>query len=154
MPVPVLERQGLFGGTLFIDGVDSEFYLRCEAVGLRTVLAPDAALNHATGSPAAANVFVRRVCPARPAAEGQDGRRLQRYYYLFRNRILLAQYGRRFPLWTSRACWPTTATWPSSRCWHPGAVSAANAFRVLLTACVASRDGGTSRVSRRSWPAA
>ena len=124
MPVPVLERQGLFQGTLFIDGVDSEFYLRCEAVGLRTVLAPDAALDHATGSPAAANVFGRDVSVAgrplkvRTAADW-------RYYYLFRNRILLArQYGRRFPLWTSRACWPTTATWPSSRCWHPGAVSA------------------------------
>ena len=100
VPVPVLERLGLFQGTLFIDGVDSEFYLRCEAAGLRTVLAPNAALNHALGSPAAANVFGRDVSVAgrplnvRTAADW-------RYYYLFRNRILLArQYGRRFPAWT------------------------------------------------------
>ena len=100
VPVPVLERLGLFQGMLFIDGVDSEFYLRCEAVGLRTVLAPDAALNHALGSPAAANVFGKdvsfggRPLNVRTAADW-------RYYYLFRNRILLARhYGRRFPLWT------------------------------------------------------
>ena len=100
VPVPVLEQLGLFQGTLFIDGVDSEYFLRCEAEGLRTVLAPNAALNHALGSPAAANIFGRDVSVAgrplnvRTAADW-------RYYYLFRNRILLArQYGRRFPLWT------------------------------------------------------
>lgn len=100
VPVPVLEKVGLFQGPLFIDGVDSEFHLRCEAAGLRTVLAPNAALNHALGSPATANVFGRDVSVAgrpvkiRTAADW-------RYYYLFRNRILLArQYGRRFPLWT------------------------------------------------------
>lgn len=100
IPVPVLERLGLFQGPLFIDGVDSEFYLRCEAAGLRTVLAPAAALNHALGSPAAANVFGRdvsvggRPLTVRTAADW-------RYYYLFRNRILLArQYGWHFPAWT------------------------------------------------------
>lgn len=100
IPVPVLERLGLFQSTLFIDGVDSEFYLRCEAQGLRTVLAADAALDHSLGSTSAASVFGRVVSlrgkplNVRIAADW-------RYYYLFRNRLLLArQYARRFPLWT------------------------------------------------------
>lgn len=100
IPVPVLERLGLFQSTLFIDGVDSEFYLRCEDQGLRTVLAADAALGHSLGSQSAASVFGKelslggKTLNVRTAADW-------RYYYLFRNRLLLArQYARRFPLWT------------------------------------------------------
>ncbi|MDQ0820220.1 rhamnosyltransferase [Arthrobacter sp. V4I6] len=100
IPVPVLERLGLFQSTLFIDGVDSEFYLRCEDQGLRTVLAADAALDHSLGSQSAASVFGKelllgtKTLNVRTAADW-------RYYYLFRNRLLLArQYARRFPLWT------------------------------------------------------
>lgn len=99
IPVPVLERLGLFQSSLFIDGVDSEFYLRCASNGLRAVIAPDAALDHALGSPATAKLFGRELSiggeplKIRTAADW-------RYYYLFRNRILLArQYGRRFSLW-------------------------------------------------------
>ncbi|CAI3801088.1 glycosyltransferase [Pseudarthrobacter sp. MM222] len=102
IPVPVLERLGLFQSTLFIDGVDSEFYLRCEDQGLRTVLAADASLNHALGSQSAASMFGKelslghKTLSIRTAADW-------RYYYLFRNRLLLArQYARRFPLWTAK----------------------------------------------------
>lgn len=102
IPVPVLERLGLFQDTLFIDGVDSEFFLRCEAQGLRTVIAPEAALDHSLGSQSAASVFGKEVSAGgrtltiRTAADW-------RYYYLFRNRLLLArQYARRFPLWTAK----------------------------------------------------
>ncbi|MDQ0030194.1 glycosyltransferase [Arthrobacter bambusae] len=100
VPVPVIERLGMFQSSLFIDGVDSEFYLRCAADGLCAVIAPDAALNHTLGSPARATLFGRELSFAghplniRTAADW-------RYYYLFRNRILLSrQYGRRFLLWT------------------------------------------------------
>ena len=100
VPVSVLERHGLFQDDLFIDGVDSEFYLRCTAVGLRTIIAPDAALQHSLGSTSVANVFGKEV-----SLGGRDVRvrtaAVWRYYYLFRNRILLArQYGRKFPVWT------------------------------------------------------
>lgn len=100
VPVSVLQRHGLFQDNLFIDGVDSEFYLRCSALGLRTVIAPDAALRHSLGSTSVANVFGKEV-----SIGGRDIRvrtaAVWRYYYLFRNRILLArQYGRKFPIWT------------------------------------------------------
>ena len=76
VPVPVLERLGLFQGTLFIDGVDSEFYLRCEAVGLRTVLAAERRTEPCPGQPGRSQrLWPGRVCRG-PAAEGQDGRRL------------------------------------------------------------------------------
>jgi rhamnosyltransferase len=99
LPVPVLERLGLLQDSLFIDGVDTEFYLRCRSHGLQTVLAPDAALDHALGSRVAAQAF------GSPMTFG--GRELRvrtaapwRYYYIFRNRLLLArQYGLRMPGW-------------------------------------------------------
>ncbi|WP_426996335.1 glycosyltransferase [Pseudarthrobacter sp. N5] len=100
IPVPVLERLGLFQGSLFIDGVDSEFYLRCTAKGLRSVIAPDAALDHSLGSSTTAILFGKTVSVGGQPLEVRTAA-AWRYYYLFRNRILLTrQYGRRFPLWT------------------------------------------------------
>ncbi|MDI3278584.1 glycosyltransferase [Arthrobacter sp. AL08] len=100
VPVPVIERLGLLQASLFIDGVDSEFYLRCRTHGLAVALAPGASLRHALGNKVPARVFGRslslggRVLEVRTAATW-------RYYYIFRNRILLArQYGRHYPLWT------------------------------------------------------
>jgi rhamnosyltransferase len=102
IPVPVLERLGLFQSSLFIDGVDSEFYLRCEAQGLRTVLAADAALNHSLGSQSAASVFGKELSLGKKTVNVRTAADW-RYYYLFRNRLLLArQYARRFPLWTAK----------------------------------------------------
>jgi rhamnosyltransferase len=102
IPVPVLERLGLFQSSLFIDGVDSEFYLRCEDQGLRTVLAADAALNHSLGSQSAASVFGKELSLGKKSLNVRTAADW-RYYYLFRNRLLLArQYARRFPLWTAK----------------------------------------------------
>lgn len=99
IPVPVIERIGPFRDSLFIDGVDSEYFLRCRSLGLSTVLAAGASLDHALGTQTAASVLGKTVC--------FGGRALQvrtaatwRYYYIFRNRVLLAKlYGRKYPLW-------------------------------------------------------
>lgn len=99
IPVPVIERTGPFRDSLFIDGVDSEYFLRCRSLGLSTVLAAGASLDHALGTQTAASVLGKTVC--------FGGRALQvrtaatwRYYYIFRNRVLLAKlYGRKYPLW-------------------------------------------------------
>lgn len=100
IPASVLEGHGLFQDSLFIDGVDSEFFLRCAAGGLRTVLAPDAALQHSLGSTTPATVLGKKITiGGRPLNIRTAA--VWRYYYLFRNRILLArQYGGKFPLWT------------------------------------------------------
>ncbi|MEJ1178238.1 glycosyltransferase family 2 protein [Pseudarthrobacter sp. NPDC055928] len=102
IPVKVLEQLGLFKAELFIDGVDTEYYLRCRNAGLETVLAPGAALNHSLGSSTPAQIMGRtfslwgRKVNIRTAATW-------RYYYIFRNRILLAKiYGRRHPGWAAK----------------------------------------------------
>lgn len=102
IPVPVVEQLGLFKADLFIDGVDTEYYLRCRNAGLETVLAPGAALNHSLGSSAPAQIMGRTV--------SLRGRNVNirtaatwRYYYIFRNRILLAKiYGLRHPGWAAK----------------------------------------------------
>jgi rhamnosyltransferase len=102
LPVAVVEKIGTLRSDLFIDGVDSEYYLRCRSSGFSAVIAPDAALNHSLGTMTQARIFGadltfgNRPVEIRTAASW-------RYYYLFRNRILLAKmYGRRHPWWTIR----------------------------------------------------
>ena len=100
LPVKVIEKIGILQSDLFIDGVDTEYYLRCVSAGFKTVIAPDAALDHSLGTMTQARIFGtdlafgKRPLRVRTAASW-------RYYYLFRNRILLAKtYGRRHPWWT------------------------------------------------------
>lgn len=100
VPVPVLERLGLFDDSLFIDGVDSEFYLRCQAAGMEAVLAEGASLGHALGSTVPASVLGRAVVLGGKPLEVRTAAPW-RYFYIFRNRILLARnYGLRYPWWT------------------------------------------------------
>jgi rhamnosyltransferase len=86
-------------GDLFIDGVDSEYFLRCLSAGLRTVIAPDAALGHSLGSMTQASVFgLDLVFTGRPFLVRTAAS--WRYYYIFRNRVLLTrEYGRMHPVW-------------------------------------------------------
>lgn len=99
IPVAVLESIGLFQDDLFIDGVDSEFYLRCAAAGLRTVVAVDAELQHSLGSPATATLFGTAISFGGQPLQVRTAA-VWRYYYLFRNRLILTRkYGRKFPLW-------------------------------------------------------
>ncbi len=99
IPVPVLEDVGLLRSELFIDGVDTEFYLRCRDAGLKAVIAPNAALDHALGSMTQGRILGVPVSIAgKPLAVRTAA--TWRYYYIFRNRILLAKdYGRRHFLW-------------------------------------------------------
>jgi rhamnosyltransferase len=99
LPVAVIEELGTLQSDLFIDGVDTEYFLRCQSAGFKTVIAPKAALDHALGSMTPARIFGAdlafrgRPVKVRTAASW-------RYYYLFRNRILLARkYGRRHRWW-------------------------------------------------------
>lgn len=99
VPVPVIERIGPFKDSLFIDGVDSEYFLRCRSHGLSTVLAAGASLDHALGTKTAASVLGKTVSIGGNALQIRTAA-AWRYYYIFRNRVLLAkQYGRKYPLW-------------------------------------------------------
>lgn len=95
---------GPFREELFIDLVDTEFYLRAHDAGWPTVLA-DAEFDHSLGTFVEARVFGRAVrlpdgpLQVRTAAPW-------RYYYIFRNRALIArQFARRHPLWLVSGYW-------------------------------------------------
>jgi rhamnosyltransferase len=99
LPVAVLEELGTFQSDLFIDGVDSEYFLRCQSAGFNSVIATEAALNHTLGSMTQARLFGAgisfRGVPVRVRTAAS-----WRYYYLFRNRILLTRkYWRAQPWW-------------------------------------------------------
>lgn len=93
IPRHVLEELGGFREDLFIDGVDSDFYLRAKRRGLQCVVAPGAALEHRLGRG-------HRVALA--------GRSLEltvasdfRYYYQVRNLIhVVREHGRADPRWS------------------------------------------------------
>ncbi|KQR82675.1 glycosyl transferase [Arthrobacter sp. Leaf337] len=99
LPVPIIEDLGILQSDLFIDGVDTEYFLRTQSAGFKTVIAPKAALGHSLGTMTQARLFGSdltlrgRPVKVRTAASW-------RYYYLFRNRILLARkYGRQHLWW-------------------------------------------------------
>ena len=99
VPVSVIEEIGAFQTELFIDGVDTEFFLRCESAGFKTVIAPNAALNHTLGTMTRARLLGADVSfrgvPVRVRTAAT-----WRYYYLFRNRILLAR-----KYWRGHSAW-------------------------------------------------
>jgi rhamnosyltransferase len=85
-----IDAVGPFNEDLFIDGVDSEFYLRAKARGLLCIVAPACALVHSLGAMTPASIGAWRIkwrgkpLHVRTAASW-------RYYFIVRNRILLAK---------------------------------------------------------------
>ncbi len=99
IPVDVLDRLGLLMDELFIDGVDTEYYLRARQDGQESIVAADARLDHTLGAMVPASLFGSQISiagrhiPIRTAAD-------YRYYYIFRNRLILVRrYGRSQPGW-------------------------------------------------------
>lgn len=97
-----IDAVGPFNENLFIDGVDSEFYLRAKAQGLHCIVAPDCSLVHSLGAMIPASIGAWRIrwhgrpLHVRTAASW-------RYYFIVRNRILLAKkYAGQDLYWTLR----------------------------------------------------
>lgn len=94
VPASTLDTIGPFDSGLFIDGVDTEYYLRCRSLGLHAIVAPDAALNHQLGQRHNVTVAGRRLALVYAATF--------RYYYIARNRVaLVRRYGRSEPRWAA-----------------------------------------------------
>ncbi|WP_315913024.1 glycosyltransferase [Arthrobacter sp. lap29] len=99
VPCQVLDTLGLLMDELFIDGVDTEFYLRARKAGMESVLAPDALLGHALGSMVPASIFGVALSPRGKPLQIRTAASY-RYYYIFRNRLLLVRrYWRSQPSW-------------------------------------------------------
>lgn len=101
VPTAVLRSVGLFDESLFIDGVDTEFYLRCLDAGLVVVLVPGTTLSHRLGSRHPVR-FLGRPVVLRGSAVELTHARAFRYYFIARNRIALVRaHGRRHPGWAA-----------------------------------------------------
>ena len=94
MPVEVFDRCGWFEEDLIIDRVDDEYCLRARSLGYTIALCRDATLHHSVGSPKMHSFLgLRQVKTTQHSAA--------RYYYLTRNRIVMAKrYWRQYPRWS------------------------------------------------------
>jgi rhamnosyltransferase len=91
-----LDEVGDFDAALFIDGVDTDYYLRTRSAGLAVVAAPGTRLEHALGSEHEVLGAGRGPRVVHAAAF--------RYYYIARNRVhLVRRHGRRHPGWAVSA---------------------------------------------------
>ena len=90
LPDTTWEAVGPFDEPLVIDGVDTDYALRCLDAGLAVVVAAGARLGHSLGDQVRVGpVQVTRSAPFR-------------YYYLGRNRVaLVRRHGRRHPGWAA-----------------------------------------------------
>ena len=94
VPMDVFISIDGFDESLFIDGVDTDFYLRAVDQGLRCVVAPGMRLEHRLGRPVTA---AGRQLPLMVAATF-------RYFYQWRNLVLLLRrHVRRHPVWAASA---------------------------------------------------
>lgn len=99
VPTAVLDRVGAFDESLVIDGVDTDFFLRCLDAGGEVVVAPGTTIGHRLGTGHPVRLLGRPVVVAgRPLVLTVSAP--LRYYYLSRNRIrLVRRHGRRHTGW-------------------------------------------------------
>lgn len=99
VPTTTLDRIGAFDESLVIDGVDTDFFLRCLDAGGEVVVAPGTTIGHRLGAGHPVRLLRRPVVVAgRPLVVTVSAP--FRYYYLARNRIhLIRRHGRRHPRW-------------------------------------------------------
>lgn len=143
IPVGVIEQIGAFRENLFIDGVDSEFFLRCRHHGLNAILSDGASLDHALGAQTVATVFGKPVAIRGRTLEIRTAASW-RYYYIFRNRVLLTkQYGREYPVWALKGLLADYRHLLIASTLAPGRL------RRLVNAAAGVRDGLRGRSGRR-----
>lgn len=102
IPRETIESVGPFAADFFIDGVDSDFTMRCREANLATIIGPGCTIEHDLGERGKAVVFGRSVRVL--------GREISfnyhspsRVYYICRNgTVLTKRYARRYPKWVAR----------------------------------------------------
>lgn len=98
IPAQTFQAVGEFDQRLFIDCVDSDFVLRCAALGLPTYLVRSCGISHSLGQ----TISVGGVRASRSGRDHFAFHPPWRRYYITRNRImLLVRYTQRFPRWAA-----------------------------------------------------
>lgn len=99
IPVEAWTALGPLREDLFIDGVDSEYFLRAAEAGMHAVVATGAGISHQLGTMTTAVLFGRPLTLGRRAIRVRTAASW-RYYFIFRNRIhLVRDHGARHPWW-------------------------------------------------------
>lgn len=96
LPTSVFDELGLYDESLFIDSVDSDFYLRAKSAGFVCVVAEGLTLGHTLGAKERVTLgpWVLHVGVAADF----------RYYYMVRNLVAMAlRHGRHETVWTAHA---------------------------------------------------
>ena len=132
VPTATFDAIGLFDETLFIDLVDTEFWLRARAAGMVVVAAPESRIRHRIGTP--------RPMRLGPVTVRVGGRQLDvpvqrpfRVYYMVRNTLVVGRrYARRFPRLVARRVAREAAQHAARLLWGPqrGALALAMASGV------------------------
>lgn len=102
IPRSVWHAAGPFRAGLFIDSVDTEYFMRLSDAGFETVLAAGTHLGHSLGDRFHPTIFGRRL-----RLGGRDVSLVRsaefRYYYLARNRVLMNRaFGARHRAWSMK----------------------------------------------------
>lgn len=142
LTVDALDALGPFQEELFIDLVDTEFYLRATDAGWQTILA-EAEFDHSLGTFVEARILGRAVSlPSGPLKVRTAAP--WRYYYIFRNRILVSkQYARRHPLWVAAGYWADLRHLVVVTLLAPGRTAR------LAAAVAGLRDGARGRTGKK-----
>ncbi len=102
IPRSTLDQVGSLAADFFIDGVDTEFTMRCRQAGLAAIIGPGCTIEHDLGERGKATLFGHKVKIA--------GRELSfnyhspsRVYYICRNGTVISKrYISRYPAWVAR----------------------------------------------------
>ena len=152
IPRSVWHDAGPFRAGLFIDSVDTEYFMRLSDVGFETVLAAGTHLGHSLGGRFHPTIFGRRL-----RLGGRDVSLVRsaefRYYYLARNRVLMNRaFGARHRAWSMKRPRSTLDTSPS--CWRSrrtGSRSPVSSSPAGATGC-GGPPGPYAGVRRRDRP--
>lgn len=142
IPRKTIESVGPFASDFFIDGVDSDFTMRCREAGLATIIGPDCAIEHDLGERGKAVVLGRSV--------SLFGREISfnyhspsRIYYICRNgTVLTKRYARRYPKWVARRLIEESKAHLLRFLFSP------NRVKLLTAAAAGFRDALRSRMGR------
>jgi rhamnosyltransferase len=143
VPVEAFDRLHGFDEPLFIDGVDTDFYLRALDLRLRCVVAPGTRLEHRLG--AAIKVTGDRELPLVVASTF-------RYHYQWRNLVmLLRRHARRHPGWALRAVLRAVRHLAIVTVLAPGRLARLREAYAGLRAGLSGEVGPRPAPSRQAW---
>lgn len=142
IPRETIDTVGLFAAEFFIDGVDSDFTMRCRTAGLATIIGPGCTIEHDLGERGQAEILGRKV-RVLGREIGFNYHSPSRIYYICRNGTVLSKrYLRSNPQWVSRRLVEEFKAHLLRFLFSPNRVA-------LLTAAVAGlRDGFNSKSGR------